>query len=42
MVMWMMLLWSLPMRPFRAEWSEQYKLARQYLYGSEDVPQDFR
>lgn len=26
---------------FRAEWSEQYKLARQHLYGSEDVPQDF-
>ena len=26
---------------FRAEWSEQYKLARTYLYGSEDVPQDF-
>lgn len=26
---------------FRAEWSEQYKLARKYLYGSEDVPQDF-
>ncbi len=26
---------------FRAEWSKQYKLARKYLYGSEDVPQDF-
>ncbi|BAL01655.1 hypothetical protein OBV_44560 [Oscillibacter valericigenes Sjm18-20] len=26
---------------FRAEWSQQYKLARKYLYGSEDVPQDF-
>lgn len=26
---------------FRAEWSEQYKLARKYLYGSEDVTQDF-
>lgn len=26
---------------FHAEWSEQYKLARKYLYGSEDVPQDF-
>ena len=26
---------------FRAEWSKQYKLARQHLYGSEDVPQDF-
>lgn len=26
---------------FRAEWSEQYKLAKRYLYGSEDVPQDF-
>lgn len=26
---------------FRAEWSEQYKLARKYLYGSEEVPQDF-
>jgi len=26
---------------FRAKWSEQYKLARKYLYGSEDVPQDF-
>lgn len=26
---------------FRAEWSEQYKLARNHLYGSEDVPQDF-
>ena len=25
----------------RAEWSDQYKLARKYLYGSEDVPQDF-
>ncbi|MSS10909.1 sel1 repeat family protein [Clostridium sp. WB02_MRS01] len=26
---------------FHVEWSEQYKLARKYLYGSEDVPQDF-
>ena len=26
---------------FRAEWSKQYKLARTYLYGSEDMPQDF-
>ena len=26
---------------FRAEWSKQYKLARKYLYGSEEVPQDF-
>ena len=26
---------------FRSEWSKQYKLARKYLYGSEDVPQDF-
>lgn len=26
---------------FRAEWSDQYKQARKYLYGSEDVPQDF-
>ena len=26
---------------FHAEWSEQYKLAKKYLYGSEDVPQDF-
>lgn len=26
---------------FRAEWNKQYKLARKYLYGSEDVPQDF-
>jgi len=26
---------------FRTEWSKQYKLARKYLYGSEDVPQDF-
>lgn len=26
---------------FRAEWSKQYKLARKYLYGSEDVSQDF-
>ncbi|MPL83798.1 hypothetical protein SDC9_29756 [bioreactor metagenome] len=26
---------------FRAEWSEQYKQARKYLYGSEDVSQDF-
>lgn len=26
---------------FRAEWSKEYKLARKYLYDSEDVPQDF-
>ncbi|WP_129723826.1 MobP3 family relaxase [Xylanivirga thermophila] len=26
---------------FHAKWNEQYKLARKYLYGSEDVPQDF-
>ncbi|WP_411677858.1 MobP3 family relaxase [Caproicibacter sp.] len=26
---------------FRAEWSKQYKQAKKYLYGSEDVPQDF-
>ena len=26
---------------FRAEWSQQYKLARKYLYSSEDIPQDF-
>ena len=26
---------------FHAEWSKQYKLARKYLYGSEDVTQDF-
>lgn len=26
---------------FRAEWSKQYKLARQYLYGGKDVEQDF-
>lgn len=26
---------------FHAEWNEQYKLARKYLYGNEDVPQDF-
>nr|WP_294487720.1 MobP3 family relaxase [uncultured Anaerosporobacter sp.] len=26
---------------FHAEWSEQYKLAKKYLYGSENVPQDF-
>ena len=26
---------------FRADWSKQYKLARKYFYGSEDVPQDF-
>lgn len=26
---------------FRAEWSQQYKLARKYLYGSEDMLQDF-
>lgn len=26
---------------FRAEWSEQYKLARQFLYGSDMVTQDF-
>ena len=26
---------------FRSEWSKQYKLARKYLYVSEDVPQDF-
>ena len=26
---------------FRAEWSEQYKLARQYLYGGDTVEQDF-
>ena len=26
---------------FRAEWNKQYKLAREHLYGSEDVPQDF-
>lgn len=26
---------------FRAEWSKQYQLAKKYLYGSEDVPQDF-
>ena len=30
-----------PDAAFHAEWSEQYKLARQYLYGSGDVPQDF-
>lgn len=26
---------------FRAEWSEQYKLAREYLYGSDTVEQNF-
>lgn len=26
---------------FRAEWNEQYKLSRQYLYGSDTVEQDF-
>lgn len=26
---------------FRAEWSKQYKQARKYLYGSEDIPQNF-
>ena len=26
---------------FRVEWSKEYKMARTYLYGSEDVPQDF-
>lgn len=26
---------------FRAEWSKQYKLAKEYLCGSEDVSQDF-
>lgn len=26
---------------FHAEWSDKYKQARTYLYGSEDVPQDF-
>ena len=26
---------------FRTEWSKQYKLARTYLYSSEDMPQDF-
>lgn len=30
-----------PDTAFRVEWSDQYKLARKYLYGSEDVPQDF-
>ncbi|ERI89931.1 Sel1 repeat protein [Clostridiales bacterium oral taxon 876 str. F0540] len=27
---------------FRAEWSEDYKLARAYLYGSDTVEQDFK
>ena len=26
----------------KAEWSRQYKLARNYLYGSKKVPQDFQ
>ncbi len=26
---------------FHAEWSKQYKLARKYLFGSEDAPPDF-
>ncbi len=26
----------------KAEWSQQYKLARNYLYGSKKVPQDFQ
>lgn len=26
---------------FRVEWNKQYKLARKYLYGNEEVPQDF-
>lgn len=26
---------------FHVEWSDQYKIARKYLYGSEDVPQNF-